>query len=564
MPRKVIRDGKLVNVVTREVLPWEVVIDGLVITFIGPDASGFITSTTEVIDAKGMYLVPGLVSGHDHTEMAGLSVVPFAEAVIPAGTTAVMLDPHDTVNVLGIDGLRMAIEESRLTSLKTYFMVPPCVPPAPRLETAGCRITLSDVQRGMGLPGVFGLAEAMDFNGIIRGNPVLTEIFDWAREKHLMVDGHCPELRGADLARYIAAGIRTDHESISVEEQIEKLRLGMYVILRRGSIQEPMSAGELVRQLTDTSGLMLAVDGCISVEDILEHGHMSWAVRQIIAEEVDPLVAIQMATINVARCYGLDQRIGMISPGRSADILFVGDLTKFDVSAVILDGEIVKGRPTFPRYQFPRHALSSIHMKEVSTEDLAITATGKSARVRVIKINEGSLLTDEIHEDFVVQDGKVVSDLSRDLLKVVVFERYGGETRSIGFIKGFCLTSGAFAGSIGQDSQNIVAVGVSDSDIVVAVNRVREMQGGVVAVDQGQIVAELELPIAGIMTDIDPQHVIRKRAKIFRALKNMGCGLSDPIFSLSLCITLGVIPALKMSNKGLVNVQRGEIVSLFV
>jgi adenine deaminase len=568
MSRKIITDGQLVNAATREILPRQVVIDGPIITFIGPDASSFITSTTEVIDARGRFLVPGLISAHDHTEMGLMSVVPFAEAVLPFGTTAVLLDPHDTVNVLGMQGLQLAVEESKLTNLKCFFTVPPCVPPAPRLETAGCRITLKDVQKGMGYDRVIGLAEAMDFNGILREDPVLMEIFGWAKRQKFMVDGHCPELRGADLARYIAAGnIKTDHESVTVEEQLEKLRLGMYVILRRGSIQEPMNAGELINQLSDTSRLLLTVDGCISIEDLLQHGHMSWAIRQIITEGVDPLIAIQMATINVARCYGLESQLGLIAPGRFADILFVSNLTKFEVSAVMINGEILSGQPTFNRFQFPDVALHTIQMEEVTVDDLKVIApvnSGSSIKTRIIELVPDTLLTNEIIEDLQVQNGEVLPDPSHDILKVAVFNRYGDETRTNGFIRGFGLKSGAMAGSIGQDSQNIVVVGTNDCDMAVAVNRIRQLQGGVVVVAEGKILAELPLPIAGIMTDIPSAQLVIGRAMIFQALLQLGCNLTDPIFTLSLCITLVVIPKLKMSNLGMVDVFRGKIVPLFV
>jgi len=441
------------------------------------------------------------------------------------------------------------------------------VPPSPGLEDAGCEVQLADVQEGLQFPNVLGLAEAMDFNRVIQREREMMRILDWARSRHLMIDGHCPEVRGNELCRYIAAGpIRTDHESITVEEQIEKYRLGMYLILRRGSLQEPMSAGDLVSQVKDTSGLLLSVDGCIAVEDILKNGHMSWAIRQIIAEGVDPMTAIQMATINVARCYGLDHRIGMIAPGRAADLVFVDDLERFGVTRVMVDGEEIQHPLAFPRHSYPKHALETVRSKPVSAQDLVIYTPDRQSgemRVRVIGIVDGTLMTEEKVEEMTIREGVIKSDPQRDLLKVAVFQRYGDGSRALGFIHGFGMQAGALAGSIGQDSQNLVAVGVSDSDLAMAINRVRELNGGVVAA-RDRVLAELPLPIAGIMTDIDPSDLAGERAKITDVLRGLGCQLQDPIFTLSLSITLIVIPYLKISNRGLVDVLSGEFVSLFV
>ena len=406
----VIRNGRLVSVTTREILPWEVAIRDGRISYIGPDA-GCVTGTdTVVIDAGQRFLVPGLISAHDHYEMTLMSAVPFTEAVLPKGTTAAIIDPHDIVNVLGIAGMRLLIEESQLTPLKAFFMVPPCVPPAPGLEDAGCEVHLEDVQEGMQLPRVLGLAEAMDFARIIARQPEMMRILDWARGLNLLVDGHCPEVRGADLCAYISAGpIRTDHESTSLEEQIEKLRQGMYVIVRRGSIDEPMSAQDLIAQVNDSSNILLAVDGCISVEDIIEHGHMSYALRQIMAEGVDPLIAIQMATINVARCYGLDERIGVIAPGRCADVLFVGDLNRFSVERVMVDGVFVESPLRLPRYAYPDSALTTVALEPVSRKDLIVRVPAERGRervsVRVIGVADGALVTEERVETLDIHEG---------------------------------------------------------------------------------------------------------------------------------------------------------------
>lgn len=559
----IVRNGMVVNVATREVLPWEVAIRGDRIIYLGPSAAN-IAQDAQIFDAQGQYVLPGLISAHDHTEMTLMSVVPFAEAVLPKGTTAVVLDPHDIVNVLGMRGLRLMVRESTRTPLKTYFVVPPCVPPT-SLEDGGCQVTLPDVIWGLKLPKTIGVAEAMDFRRVINREPEMVAILQWAQDNGIIIDGHCPEVRGDDLSRYTSLGpVRSDHESTSIAQQYEEIRLGMKVILRRGSVAEPKTAGELTRTIPDTSNMLLAVDGCISVEDILEHGHMLWAVRQLIAEGVHPLIAIQMGTINVARAYHLDHQIGLIAPGRLADLLLVDNLQELNLNRVMVNGRWLEDKPLYPRYNFPPWARSTVKLPRVSCDDFEIPSVTNNQRVRVIEVVDGSLTTNELVVSMKPDLGFITADSENDILKVAVFERYGNGTRSLGFVKGFGLKTGAFGGSIGQDSQNVVVVGTNDADMAVAVNSIGRINGGIVIVNNGNVVAQLRLPIAGIITDIPPQELAAERKMLTRVLHDMGCRLKDPIFTLSLLITLVVIPDLKMSNRGLVDVGKGVIVPLFV
>ncbi len=557
----VIRNCRFVNVMTREVLPWELACQGARIIYVGPDASPLIGEQTEVIDAGGQYLAPGLISAHDHNEMTMMSMVPFAEAILPQGTTSVILDPHDSVNVLGVAGLEAMIAESQHLPLHTVFMASPCVPSAPGMEHAGAEIGLAELEQMMQMPHVGGVAEAMDFLGIINPTPGRQAMLDWIYDRHLRVDGHCPELRGHALNNYIAAGpVRTDHESASVDEQLEKLRTGMYVILRRGSIHEPMLASTLIDQLEDTSGLLLAVDGCISAEDILRHGHMAWAVRQIIAEGVRPLVALQMATINVARCYGLDNQVGLLAPGRRANFILLDNLEQFTVQSVFASGMRVPAQPHYARFSFAPHIVNTLRIKPLIGDDLQIAAPyaqGK-ASVRAIGVINGALITDEVVCELPVEDGCILPKVTDDILKLGVFNRYGLGTRALGFIRGFGFKNGALAGSIGQDSQHLVVIGTNDADMLRAANRVIEMQGGVVVAGDKRVLAELPLPIAGIMTDINPAELAAKRLQILAQCRRLGSELDDPIFTLSLAITLVVIPQLKMSDIGLVDVASGQ------
>jgi len=563
----VICNCRFVNVMTREVLPWQLACQGERILYVGPDASPLMDADSEVVDAGGRYLLPGLISAHDHNEMTMMSMAPFAEAVLPQGTTSVILDPHDTVNVLGPLGLEVLLEEARQLPLHCVFMASPCVPSAPGLENAGASIGLDDLRRMTAQLGVIGVAEAMDFLGILDPASGLQEMLRWIRKEGLLVDGHCPELGGVELNRYIASGpVRTDHESASVSEQLEKLRSGMYVILRRGSIREPMTADKLVDQLVDTSGLLLAVDGCISAEDIITYGHMAWAVRQVIAEGVDPLIAIQMATINVARCYGIDHQAGVLAAGRRANMVLVDDLRAFHVHKVFVNGALVPAKPRFPRYTFPAAALQTLSITPITEQDLALPLeTGNpTARVRAIQVGNGSLVTKEMHGEVPIRRGCLQADVQRDLLKLAVLNRYGKQTRCVGFVHGFGFRRGALAGSIGQDSQHLVVIGANDQDMVLAANRVIDLQGGVVLAADNRIVEELALPIAGIMTDISPAELAVKRRQIIQACRELGSQLADPLFSLSLSITLVVIPYLKMSDIGLVDVVSGQFRSLVI
>ncbi|MHB9032058.1 MAG: adenine deaminase [Anaerolineae bacterium] len=563
----VVRNCRFVNVVTREVLDWELACCGTSIIYAGPDAVSLIDEDTTILDAQGQYLLPGLISAHDHNEMTMMSMVPFTEAVLPQGTTSVILDPHDSVNVLGIAGLEAMLAEARDLPLHTVFMASPCVPSAPGLEHAGAEIGVRELAEMVALPGVRGVAEAMDFLGIINPTPEREAMLAWIRDNHLLVDGHCPELRGMDLNRYIAAGpVRTDHESASVDEQLEKLRTGMYVILRRGSVHEPMLASDLVNQLADTSNLLLAVDGCISVEDILQHGHMAWAVRQIIAEGVDPLVAIQMATLNVARCYGLDSQVGLLAPGRLANFILVDNLANFRVQAVYANGGRVPERLSLPRYTFKPQVTDTLRLNYLTAADFSIPApTGaEQVTVRAVGVGNGALLTDEVIAKLETSQGLIQAEPGSDILKLAVFNRYGLGTRCLGFVHGYGLKRGAVAGSIGQDSQHLVVIGANDQDMQCAANRVNDLHGGFVVASDNQVIAELALPIAGIMTDASPLDLAARRLQIIRCCRELGSQLDDPIFILSLAITLVVIPQLKMSDLGLVDVATGQFKPLIV
>ena len=562
-----IRNARVVNVFTKQIEEMEVAVAAGIIAWVGKTDPEKPRQAAAVFDAGGKFLIPGLIDAHCHIEMSFMSPIPFAKTVLAHGTTAAILDMHDVCNT-GIQCMHSFARELALTPLNAYLMIPPCVPGTPTLEEAGAEVTLQDMQEAMRLPNAWGIAETMDFNRVLAQEPEIMSILAWGQEQNLRIDGHCPELLGDDLQAYIAAGILTDHESVSLPEMLEKYRLGMKVILRRGSLEEPVRAGDFTAALSDTTNVLLATDGCIFLDDILDKGHMNRALQAIVSEGVDPVTAIQMATINVARAYGVDHHIGSIAPGRRADLVLVSDLQNFDVEAVFLQGKQYDARTyAIPPYTHPPEVLNSIRMGEVSPETFQIKApiTSGEAEVRVMTIIAGTVATREEHERLPVQNGLLQPDVSRDLLKVAVFDRYReGGHHALGIVRGFGLKKGAFGGSVGQDSQNLAVVGSNDEDMALVVNTIREMQGGIVFAVDGQVIARVSLPIAGIMSGIEPRELQQQFKQLHQSLAEMGSEQDNPSFDLSLLLTCAVIPELKITNRGLVDALSGQFVPLLL
>jgi len=562
-----IKNARVVNVFTKQVEEVDVAVAAGTIAWLGREGENGIRPAAIVYDAGGKYLIPGLIDAHCHIEMSFMSAAPFAQTIIAHGTTAAVLDMHDVCNT-GLDCMHNFAREVAGTPLKAFLMVPPCVPGTPKLEEAGANMTLKGMQEAFALPRIWGVAEAMDFNRILDREPEIMAILAWAREKGLRIDGHCPELRGDDLQAYLTAGILTDHESVTLEEMLEKYRLGMKVILRRGSLEEPVRASDFINALADTSNALLATDGCLYLDDILDYGHMNRALKAMVAEGVDPITAVQMGTINVARAYGFDHLMGAIAPGRYADMVLVSDLKDFDIEAVFVGGRQFGAEDArIPRYSYPPEVLNTIKLGPVTAQTFAITAPVAEGKVtaRVMTIIDGTVATREDHEPMAVINGQLQPDIDRDLLKVAVFDRYQENGRhALGIVRGFGLRKGAFAGSIGQDSQNLVVVGADDKDMALAVNAIREMQGGLAAAADGEVLAKVELPIAGIMSDIDPRQLQRRFMELHRCLGDMGGKQVNPSFTLSLLLTCAVIPELKITNRGLVDALSGKFVSLIL
>ena len=538
----VIKGADLVNVITEEIYPADIAIADGKIAGIGSYEG------IKEVDAENLYTVPGLIDAHTHVEMSMLTLSEFAKLVVPRGTTTIIADPHEIANVLGIDGIRYLIQESRTLPLRFYCMVPSCVPSS-NLETSGAKISEKDIKDLLSLDEVLGLAEVMSFPDVIAGkDEVLKKIL--AAEK---VDGHAPLLSGKELNAYLAAGIETDHESISYSEALEKLRLGMKIMVREGSAARNLKdLAELVK--TGNRNLMLVTDGDRNLNDLIKEGYLDHVFRRAVEEGVDPIKALQMCTINPASHYNLN--LGAIAPGRFADIVLLENFEKFKIKEVFFAGESVRCLITSRKFAYPQRAKKSVKARKIKPEDIRLEFDGRK-KARIIGIVEGEIVTEEIIEE--VEE----VDPEKDVLKIVVVERHKGSGRiGKGLVKGFGLKEGAIASSISHDSHNLIAIGADDESICMAVNRVIELQGGIVVVSpKGR--EELQLEISGLMTEKRAEDVLDKIDRIHKLLRKLGCRLESPIISLSF-LALPVIPELKITDYGLVKVKDGEIVSLFV
>jgi adenine deaminase len=539
----VIKGVEIINVLTEEFIKADIAICGDKIAGIG-NYDGI-----REIDANGLYAVPGLIDGHTHLEMSMLSVTEFARLVVPRGTTSVVADPHEIANVLGKDGIRVLIEEAKTTPLKVFFEVPSCVPSSP-LETPGAIITAEDVAEILEWDNVIGLAEVMNYPGVVNCDEEVLKKIAVAKQKGKIVDGHCPMLTGKNLNAYISAGIGSDHENTSENEAMEKLRLGMRVMIREGSVARNLkSLLNLAKK--GYRWCMLVTDGDRTVRDLIEQGYLDYVYRRAVEEGVDPIKALQMCTINPAEYFRINA--GLIAPGRFADVVLLRDLEKFEVAKVVANGEPVGEIKR--AYSYPEFVKRSVKIKKpITPEDIKIEGKGVA---RIIKVIEGEIVTEEEREYI---EGV---DVEKDILKIVVVERHKA-TGNIGkaYIRGFGLKKGAIASSIAHDAHNIVAVGVSDEDICKAVNRIAELQGGI-AVVNGDIKAELQLNIAGLMSEESAEVVAEKLDKIHEEIRKLGCKLKSPILALSF-MALPVIPKLKVTDLGLVDVEEFKVVDVFV
>ena len=530
----VLKKAEVVHVITGEIETADIAFCDNIIAGVGK------YSGIREMECSGLYAVPGLIDGHTHIEMSMLTVSEFARLVVPRGTTSVVADPHEVANVLGKEGVRLILDEAKSTPLRVFCLAPSCVPSSP-LETSGAVIDAEDIAEIIEYEGVIGLAEVMNYPGVVNADEqVLSKIIAAGRK---VVDGHAPGLSGKALNAYIAAGITSDHESTEMGEAKEKLKLGMWIMIREGS------AARNLRALKGLAGrrTMLVTDGDRSVSDILKEGYLDHVFRRAMEEGIDEITALQMLTLNPAEYFGINA--GIIAPSRLADVVLLKNFRKFDVAKVIVDGK----EPVFESFIHPENAKKTVKARKIMPEDIRIAGSG---RARIIEVQDGEIVTGESRE---IVDG---IDVSRDILKAVVVERHRGSGRvGKAYVRGFGLKRGAFAQSIAHDAHNIVAVGTSDEEICRAVNRVIDLQGGIVVSD-GRVVAELPLPVAGIMSDLPAEEVAAKLEEVEESIRKLGCRMKSPLITLSF-IALPVIPKLKVTDLGLVDVELFEVVDVF-
>jgi adenine deaminase len=548
-----IKNAQVVDVLSADIFETDVAIYGGYIVGFGN------YKAKTILDIKGRYLAPSFIDGHVHIESSMITLPEYARVVVPHGTSAVIIDPHEIANVLGIEGINYMLRSSEELPLSVYLMLPSCVP-ATNLETSGARLSSGDLALLIDHPRVLGLAEMMNFPGVLsRDQEVLNKIII---ARHKLVDGHAPGLSGQQLNAYISAGIYSDHECVSAEEALEKSRKGMYIMVREGSTAKNLA--ELLKVVTpQNSRRFFFVTDDKQPEDLLEEGHIDYLLKLAVEHHLDPIVAIQMATINAVEYFGL-KGTGAVAPGYEANLVVLEDLKKFRVNLVFKDGEIVAeaGEVNPFEVKWPSPVVrGTVNIDMASLRDIGIKA--KSEQVKVIEVIPDQIVTKKVIEKALVKDGLVVSDTQRDILKIAVVERHlASGNIGLALVKGFGLKEGAIASSVAHDSHNIVAVGVKDRDITRAVEAIKEMSGGQVVVRNNEVLANVPLPVAGLMSESPAQDVAGQVRQLNEAAQKIGCKLTNPFMTLAF-LALPVIPELKITDKGLVDVTRFEVISLF-
>jgi adenine deaminase len=560
----VIRNGQWVCVQSGEMIPGtDIAIKGRRIAYVGPDASHTIGDSTRVIDADGYYLVPGLLDAHMHIESGMVTVTEFVRAVAGRGTTGMFIDPHEIANVFGLDGVRLMVDEAARQPIHVWVQMPSCVPSAPGLETPGAMIGPEEVAEAMTWEGIVGLGEMMNFPGVVSGDEKMHAEMAHARYAQKVIGGHYAAL---DLGRpfhgYVAGGPEDDHEGTRMEDAVSRVRQGMKPMLRLGSGWHDVATQ--VRAITekrlDSRHFILCTDDS-HAETLVTEGHMDRVVRHAIAQGLNPVTAIQMATLNTATHFGMGRDVGMIAPGRFADILLVPDLPGFSAETVIARGRIIaeKGRLIIDPspYSYPDWATHSVHLeREITAADfrLAVPEDG-SYTANVIGIMENQAPTRHVQMDVTTVAGEVPVDMERDLAKIAIVSRHAG-TRGVqtGFVHGFGLTAPcAIATTVAHDCHHMIVVGTHETDMAKAANKLAAVGGGQVVFRNGEMIGLVELPIAGLMST-EPAAVVAKKAEsILEGFRTCGCRLNNPNMQLSL-LALVVIPELRLSDKGLVDV----------
>lgn len=544
----VLKGGQIFNLITGETSVGDIAISGGVIVGTYDEYDG-----EEIIDLRGGIVVPGFIDTHLHIESSMLTPLEFDRCVTPKGITTVICDPHEIANVIGADGVKYFQHASECTLMDIKVQIPSCVP-STTMETSGAKLTAKDIKLLMNHKSALGLAEMMNYPGVINMDQEVLEKLSLYEGRH--IDGHAPMVRGKNLNAYISSGISTDHESTEPHEALEKLRKGMRVLIREGSVSKDLKELSTILNEKTAPYICLCTDDRNPL-DIAEYGHLDFMIRSLISFGVSPLAAYRSASLSAAEAFGLKDR-GLIAPGKRADIVVVDSLENCNAQKVFCGGTLVN------RYSFDRRkkildvGRFSVKAPKVVSSDFRIKCNRE--KTHVIGIIENKIITNHLEEMIPIENGDQVPDPDRDLIRISVIERHGiNGNISTGFVKGFGLKSGAIASTVAHDHHNIVVVGISYKDIAIAVNRLSEIEGGFVIVNQGKIVRELALPLAGLMS-LDSFEIVERELKELRkAAQNLGVILEEPFLQMSF-LALPVIPSLKITDRGMVDVEKFELI----
>lgn len=549
----VIKNANIINVLSEEIHKSDIAICDGIIAGIGKDYEG-----RKEIDAKGAYVCPAFIDGHVHLESSMLLPHEFAKAVVPCGTTTVITDPHEISNVLGLHGISYMHEAVKNLPLNVYTMLPSCVPATP-YETSGFDLNSYDLALLIDSPWVLGIAEMMNYSGLLNLDKNVLAKLDLAKSKGKRIDGHAPFLSGKDLCAYAASGVKSDHECTNPEEAIEKIRLGMYIMIREGTAAKDLDALIPVLKEKNTRKCMFVTDDRLP-KDLKVH--INDMVRRAVDAGVDVIKAVQIGSLNTAEYFGLKNQ-GAIAPGYRADLLILPDLKSFKPDVVIKDGKVVaeKGEllKSFAKFEKPS-VRSSINVRWIEKKDFRIKGTSKF--VNTIEIIPHQLVTKSSVCEAKFENGLLNSNTETDTLKILVMERHRA-TGNIGkgFVKGFNLKKGAIASTVAHDSHNMIIVGTNDLDMYTAAVELVKMQGGKVVVNDGKVIAKLPLPIAGLISDKDFDYVVDHCEELNKAVKELGCTLDDAFMTMSF-LSLPVIPELKITDKGLFSTKKWDFVKI--
>ena len=550
----VIKNANIVNVLSEEIHKADIAIKDGIIAGIGENYSG-----EKEIDIQGAYVIPSFIDGHVHLESTMMLPSEFAKVALPAGTTTVIIDPHEISNVLGLHGISFMHEAVKNLPLDVYTMLPSCVPATP-FETSGFDLNSYDLSLLIDKPWVLGLAEMMNFPGVLNQDNNVMAKLELAKSRGKCIDGHAPYLHGKDLCAYIASGVKSDHECTTPDEAVEKLRLGMYVMIREGTAAKDLDALMPVLKTCNTRKCIFVTDDRHPA-DLKEH--INGMVRRAVEAGVDPVKAVQIASLNTAEYFGL-KNLGAIAPGYKADLLILPDLKTFKPDLVIKNGVVAAENGKLIAELPENEALAvrnSVNVRWITPEDFRIEANG--SKVTALEVIPHQLITKSVVSEVKIEDGNAVSNIDNDTLKICVIERHRA-TGNIGkgFVKGFNLKCGAIASTVAHDSHNMIVIGTNDADMYAAAVALIKCKGGKVVVKDGEVISELPLPIAGLMSDRNFDYVVNKCEELNKTAHSIGCRIEDPFMTMGF-LSLPVIPELKVTDKGVFDTNKFDFIDIF-